>query len=68
MRVWASLIRSRLGNWFQSTANIDQQEKVEAWIKKHNPDVWARLEALGQYRTMEGFGFRQFNFNRDLEP
>lgn len=59
---------SRLGNWFQCTANIDRQEKVEEWIKKHYPSVWTQLEALGQYRTMEGFGYRQFNFNRDIDP
>lgn len=57
-----------LGNWFQCTANIDRQEKVEEWIKKHYPAVWAQLEALGQYRTLEGFGHRQFNFNRDIDP
>ncbi|OAG11452.1 complex I intermediate-associated protein-like protein 84 [Paraphaeosphaeria sporulosa] len=57
-----------LGNWFQCTANIDRQEKVEEWIKARYPAVWKQLEALGSYRTMDGFGYRQFNFNRDLEP
>ncbi|KAL5407642.1 hypothetical protein PMIN03_007014 [Paraphaeosphaeria minitans] len=57
-----------LGNWFQSTASIDRQEKVEAWIKARYPAVWKQLEALGSYRTMDGFGYRQFNFNRDLDP
>lgn len=57
-----------LGNWFQCTANIDRQEKVEEWIKKHYPAVWTQLEALGEYRTMDGFGWRQLNFNRDLDP
>ncbi|KAL1595298.1 hypothetical protein SLS60_009988 [Paraconiothyrium brasiliense] len=57
-----------LGNWFQCTANIDRQEKVEEWIKARYPAVWAQLEALGSYRTMDGFGYRQFHFNRDLDP
>ncbi|KAF2445448.1 complex I intermediate-associated protein-like protein 84 [Karstenula rhodostoma CBS 690.94] len=57
-----------LGNWFQCTANIDRQEKVEEWIKARYPAVWKQLEALGSYRTMDGFGYRQFNFNRDLDP
>ncbi|KAJ4303461.1 hypothetical protein N0V90_002356 [Kalmusia sp. IMI 367209] len=56
-----------LGNWFNCTANIDKQAKVEEWIKERYPAVWTELEALGQYRTMDGFGYRQFNFNRDLE-
>lgn len=59
---------SRLGNWFQCTASIDRQEKVEEWIKARYPAVWTQLEALGHYRTMDGFGYRQFNFSRDIDP
>ncbi|KAH6522107.1 hypothetical protein HBI81_146710 [Parastagonospora nodorum] len=57
-----------LGNWFNCTANIERQARVEKWIKERYPDIWRELEALGHWVTMDGFGHRQFNINRDLEP
>ncbi|PVH94234.1 complex I intermediate-associated protein-like protein 84 [Periconia macrospinosa] len=57
-----------LGHMFNATANIDRQAKLEEWIKKNYPSVWTKLEELGHTVTMDGFGYRQFNFNRDLEP
>lgn len=57
-----------LGNWFNMTANSNRQNQVEAWIKQHHPKVWEEFEALGHWVTMEGFGYRQYNLNRDLEP
>ncbi|ORY12610.1 hypothetical protein BCR34DRAFT_482374 [Clohesyomyces aquaticus] len=57
-----------LCNWFNTTTNIDRQEKVEAWIKAHYPAVWTEMETLGFYRTEGGFGWRQFYINRDLDP
>ncbi|PSN64206.1 hypothetical protein BS50DRAFT_575653 [Corynespora cassiicola Philippines] len=57
-----------LGNWFNTTAHIDRQRKVEAWIRERYPAVWSELEALGHEVTMDGFGYRQFNINRDLDP
>jgi len=50
------------------TTNIERQVHVEAWIKQHQPDVWQEMEALGHWVTMDGFGYRQFNINRDLSP
>jgi hypothetical protein len=41
---------------------------VEEWIKKRYPEVWAEMEALGYWVTMDGFGYRQYNINRDLDP
>lgn len=58
----------RLGNWFNTTTNIERQSKVEEWIKQHYPAVWTELEALGYWVTMDGFGYRQYNISRDLEP
>ncbi|KAI4633685.1 uncharacterized protein J4E87_000849 [Alternaria ethzedia] len=57
-----------LGSWFNCTANIERQTRVEAWIKQHYPKVWAEMEALGHWVTMDGFGYRQYNINRDLDP
>ena len=62
------LTQHRLGNWFNATCNIDRQEKVEAWIKEHYPAVWTEIEALGHWVEMDGFGYRQYNINRDLDP
>lgn len=50
------------------TASSERQKHVETWIKERYPQVWSELEALGHYRTMDGFGYRQFNLNRDLDP
>ncbi|KAF2195164.1 hypothetical protein K469DRAFT_698725 [Zopfia rhizophila CBS 207.26] len=57
-----------LGNWFNATINIEKQAKTEEWIKTHYPAVWVELENLGHYITMDGFGYKQFNINRDLDP
>ncbi|KAF2876615.1 complex I intermediate-associated protein-like protein 84 [Massariosphaeria phaeospora] len=57
-----------LGNWFNTTTNIERQLKVEAWIREQHPAVWSELEALGHWVTMDGFGYRQYNINRDLDP
>jgi hypothetical protein len=57
-----------LGGWFNCTANIERQRRVEEWIKKRYPEVWAEMEALGHWVTMDGFGYRQYNINRDLDP
>ena len=57
-----------LGGWFNCTANIERQRRVEEWIKKRYPEVWAEMEALGNWVTMDGFGYRQYNINRDLDP
>jgi hypothetical protein len=57
-----------LGSWFNCTANIERQTRVEAWIKQRYPQVWAEMEALGHWVTMDGFGYRQYNINRDLDP
>jgi hypothetical protein len=62
------LTLGRLGNWFNATANIDRQTKVEAWIKEHYPEVWIELDALGHWVAMDGFGYRQYNISRDLDP
>ncbi|KAF1942544.1 hypothetical protein EJ02DRAFT_375604 [Clathrospora elynae] len=57
-----------LGSWFNCTANSDKQTHVEAWIKQRYPGVWQEMEALGHWVTMDGFGYRQYNINRDLDP
>jgi hypothetical protein len=57
-----------LGSWFNCTANIERQTRVEAWIKQRYPDVWAEMEALGHWVTMDGFGYRQYNIDRNLDP
>lgn len=57
-----------LGGWFNCTANIERQRRVEEWIKMRYPEVWAEMEALGHWVTMDGFGYRQYNINRDLDP
>ncbi|KAF2269142.1 hypothetical protein CC78DRAFT_487452 [Lojkania enalia] len=57
-----------LGNWFNATANSETQDKIEAWIRKHYPVVWDELEALGHWVTFDGFGYRQYYINRDLDP
>jgi peptidoglycan/xylan/chitin deacetylase (PgdA/CDA1 family) len=50
------------------TTNIERQVHVEAWIKQRYPEVWQEMEALGHWVTMDGFGYRQYNINRDLDP
>ncbi|KAH8727917.1 hypothetical protein GQ44DRAFT_79554 [Phaeosphaeriaceae sp. PMI808] len=57
-----------LGNWFNMTASSDRQTRVEAWIKKRYPEVWQEIESLGHWVTMDGFGYRQYNLNRDVDP
>lgn len=57
-----------LSNWYNTTTNIDKQEKVEAWIRERHPDIWAQMEALGHWVTMDGFGYKQFNIDRHLAP
>ncbi|KAF2200472.1 hypothetical protein GQ43DRAFT_441557 [Delitschia confertaspora ATCC 74209] len=57
-----------VGNWFNATINVERQTKIEEWCKEHYPAAWAELEALGHFVTMEGFGYKQFNFNRELNP
>jgi len=57
-----------LGNWFNMTASSERQTHVEAWIKEHYPEIWKQIEALGHWVTMDGFGYRQYNINRDLDP
>ncbi|CAI6335018.1 unnamed protein product [Periconia digitata] len=57
-----------LGHLFNATTHIDRQARLEEWIKKNYPSVWPKLEALGHTVTMDGFGFRQLHFSRDLEP
>jgi hypothetical protein len=50
------------------TASNDKQAQVEAWIQQRYPEVWKEMEAVGYYKTMDGFGYRQYNINRDLDP
>ncbi|KAF2703185.1 hypothetical protein K504DRAFT_393111 [Pleomassaria siparia CBS 279.74] len=57
-----------LGNWFNATSSIERQARVETWIKEHYPAVWTEIEALGHWVVMDGFGYRQYNINRDLDP
>jgi hypothetical protein len=62
------LIHCSLGNWFNCTASNERQAHIEKWIKERYPETWKELEALGHWVTMDGFGWRQYNINRDLEP
>lgn len=48
--------------------NTENQRKAEKWMQERYPAVLEDLEKLGHYRTMEGFGHKQFNFDRSLEP
>lgn len=57
-----------LSNWFNTTTNIERQKTVEAWIRERYPDVWTEFEKVGFWTTMDGFGYRQLNIKRDLEP
>ncbi|KAH7410250.1 hypothetical protein DE146DRAFT_343320 [Phaeosphaeria sp. MPI-PUGE-AT-0046c] len=57
-----------LGNWFNCTLTSERQRIVEAWIKERYPDIWDQLEALGHWVTMDGFGYRQYYINRNLDP
>lgn len=57
-----------LGNWYNMTPSNEKQAHVEAWIKKRFPEVWQEMEALGHWITFDGFGYRQYNIKRDLEP
>ncbi|KAF2134812.1 hypothetical protein P153DRAFT_362544 [Dothidotthia symphoricarpi CBS 119687] len=57
-----------LGSWFNTTTNIERQGQVEEWIKQRYPDVWKEMDALGHWVTMDGFGYRQYNINRNLDP
>lgn len=57
-----------LSNWYNTTTNIEKQGQVEAWIKERYPHVWKEMEALGHWVTMDGFGYKQYNINRDLDP
>ncbi|KAL6707584.1 hypothetical protein ACN47E_003933 [Coniothyrium glycines] len=57
-----------LGNWFNMTEDSERQEEVEAWIKQRYPKVWEEFSALEMWVTMDGFGYRQYDLNRDLEP
>jgi hypothetical protein len=47
---------------------MEKQDVVEAWIKERYPQVWKEMEALGFWVTMDGFGYKQYNINRDLDP
>lgn len=57
-----------LSNWFNTTTNIERQKKVEDWIREHYPDIWTEFEKVGFWVTLDGFGYRQLNIRRDLEP
>lgn len=57
-----------LGSWFNMTASNAKQALVEEWIKERYPEVWQEMEALGHWVTLDGFGYRQYNINRDLDP
>ncbi|KAH6644002.1 hypothetical protein C7974DRAFT_299545 [Boeremia exigua] len=57
-----------LSNWYNTTINLDKQRKVEAYIKERYPDVWEKMEAVGHWVAMDGFGYKQYNINRDLDP
>lgn len=61
-------LQNRLGSWYNTTTNIEKQGLVEAWIRARFPHVWAEMEALGFWVTMDGFGYKQYNINRDLSP
>lgn len=64
----ADFFDGRIANWYNATENIERQDEIEAWCKENCPDVWGQLEALGHTTTMQGFGHKQFNYNRDLKP
>ncbi|KAF2807847.1 uncharacterized protein BDZ99DRAFT_67183 [Mytilinidion resinicola] len=55
-----------LGSFYNATRNDFVQERIEAFIKDNYPDIWPRLEALGSFITDEGFGYKQFKLNRDV--
>ncbi|KAF1828146.1 hypothetical protein BDW02DRAFT_603709 [Decorospora gaudefroyi] len=57
-----------LGSWFNCTASREKQTHVETWIKERYPEAWNEMEALGHWVTDNGFGYRQYNINRDLDP
>ncbi len=57
-----------LSNWYNTTTNIEKQGLVESWIKERYPEIWARMEQVGFWVTMDGFGYKQYNINRDLNP
>ncbi|KAF2495207.1 hypothetical protein BU16DRAFT_509871 [Lophium mytilinum] len=56
-----------LGSFFNATRNDFVQERIAAFIKDNYPDIWPRLEALGSFITHEGFGYKQFKLNRDVD-
>ena len=60
--------QDRLGTLFNATININKQARIEKFIKAHYPAVWPELEALGVLITHDGFGYRQYNLNRDVDP
>jgi hypothetical protein len=53
---------------FNATININKQARIEKFIKEHYAAVWPELEALGVLITHDGFGYRQYNLNRDVDP
>ncbi|KAF1930390.1 uncharacterized protein M421DRAFT_418712 [Didymella exigua CBS 183.55] len=57
-----------LSNWYNTTTNSVRQKLVEAWIRERYPKVWEQMEALGHWVTMDGFGYKQYNIDRHLEP
>ncbi|KAF2996424.1 hypothetical protein E8E13_002981 [Curvularia kusanoi] len=57
-----------LSNWYNTTINMEKQSRVEAWIKERHPDVWKQMEAVGHWVAMDGFGYKQLNIDRNLEP
>lgn len=57
-----------LGTLFNATINLNKQTRIENFIKKHYPAIWPELEALGVHITHDGFGYRQYHLNRDVEP
>lgn len=57
-----------LGTLFNATININKQARIEKFIKEHYAAVWPELEALGVQITHDGFGYRQYNLNRDVDP
>lgn len=58
----------RLSNWYNTTINMHKQSKVEAWIQERYPEVWKRMEEVGHWVAMDGFGYKQLNIERHLEP
>lgn len=57
-----------LGTMYNATLSFDKQDLLEEFIKQKFPDVWTELEAIGSTSTMDGFGYKQFNINRDVNP